>query len=516
MEAEAVLSGHLGAVLRQRSNANLVFDILAFLQSEKTDEVSAAIHTCSRLFGALLKKKELFVGTLPDEEGLAEASCGAVIKYQMWMRHRYHSCCNSLSKLQSHHVFQVQELALCTLMKFVQMEGMYPLSEAKWKSNYLFPREVLKCVVESLIPVKGDSSLLISRFQEFLEFDDIRYHVMQITMEVIARIMDAHGEEPHPAFQQNTFTLISSVSLPRSESKLDNFYVKHQKLQDTWKVIYLGEHKKVFQRMWLRFLKYKLPSSLYKKVLLIMHDTILAHMSQPTLMIDFLTRAYDIGGAISLLALNGLFVLIHQHNLEYPGFYQKLYSLLDPSIYHVKYRARFFHLADLFLSSSHLPAYLVAAFTKRLARLALTAPPEALLMVIPFICNLLRRHPACKALVHRPAAAPTDLSSALGADPYDMEEEDPAKSRALESCLWELQALQKHYHPDVARAAMVINHPLSSQEVPISELLELTSYEIFDRDFKKKTTGPVALEFIQAKGLLGQKNDICAEHFALE
>jgi len=49
-----------------------------------------------------------------------------------------------------------------------------------------------------------------------------------------------------------------------------------------------------------------------------------------------------------------------------------------------------------------LPAYLVAAFIKRLSRLALTAPPEALLMVIPFICNLFRRHPACKVLMHRP------------------------------------------------------------------------------------------------------------------
>lgn len=50
----------------------------------------------------------------------------------------------------------------------------------------------------------------------------------------------------------------------------------------------------------------------------------------------------------------------------------------------------------------HLPAYLVAAFIKRLSRLALTAPPEALLMIIPFICNLFRRHPACRVLVHRP------------------------------------------------------------------------------------------------------------------
>lgn len=36
---------------------------------------------------------------------------------------------------------------------------------------------------------------------------------------------------------------------------------------------------------------------------------------------------------------------------DYPDFYKKLYNLLEPSIFHVKYRARFFHLANLFLSS---------------------------------------------------------------------------------------------------------------------------------------------------------------------
>lgn len=114
----------------------------------------------------------------------------------------------------------------------------------------------------------------------------------------------------------------------------------------------MKEQRKAFQEMWLGFLKHKLPLSLYKKVLVAMHDSILPHLAQPTLMIDFLTSACDVGGAISLLALNGLFILIHKHNLEYPDFYQRLYGLLDPSIFHVKYRARFFHLADLFLSSS--------------------------------------------------------------------------------------------------------------------------------------------------------------------
>lgn len=39
----------------------------------------------------------------------------------------------------------------------------------------------------------------------------------------------------------------------------------------------------------------QLPLSLYKKVLVIMHDSILPHLAQPSLMLDFLTRAYDIG-----------------------------------------------------------------------------------------------------------------------------------------------------------------------------------------------------------------------------
>lgn len=73
--------------------------------------------------------------------------------------------------------------------------------------------------------------------------------------------------------------------------------------------------------MWLVFLKYKvkqsvpsgdgvyacdvtltwfhlclqLPGSLYKKILVILHESIMPQMSDPTLMIDFLTAAYDIG-----------------------------------------------------------------------------------------------------------------------------------------------------------------------------------------------------------------------------
>lgn len=39
----------------------------------------------------------------------------------------------------------------------------------------------------------------------------------------------------------------------------------------------------------------QLPTSLYKKVLVILHDSVLPYMNEPTLMMDFLTVAYGIG-----------------------------------------------------------------------------------------------------------------------------------------------------------------------------------------------------------------------------
>ncbi|XP_062942309.1 nucleolar complex protein 4 homolog isoform X2 [Cynocephalus volans] len=502
------LGGRLEAVLASRGEANAVFDILAVLQSKDQEEIQEAVHTCSRLFGALLERGEVFVGQLPSEDMVMAGSRGAMRKYRVWMRHRYHGCCNCLGELLTHPSFQVKELALSTLMKFVQLEGMHPLEKPKWEGNYLFPRELFKLVVEGLLSSEEDHSLLLSQFREYLEYDDIRYHTMQTAVDIVARVTSQHPKVPL-TFWNNAFMLLSAVSLPCQEPDSSHFYVKRTELSDKWKVTHLKEHRRMFQAMWLSFLRHKLPLGLYKKVLVIMHESILPHLAQPTLMIDFLTSAYDVGGAVSLLALNGLFVLIHEHNLEYPDFYRKLYGLLDPSIFHVKYRARFFHLADLFLSSSHLPAYLVAAFAKRLSRLALTAPPEALLMVLPFICNLLRRHPACRVLTHRPQGPELDV------DPYNPEEEDPAKSRALESSLWELRTLQQHYHPEVSRAASAINQVLSMPEVSIAPLLELTAYEIFERDLKKKKPEPVPLEFIPVQGLLGRREDLCSQYFTL-
>uniref|UniRef100_A0A4W3IXG9 Nucleolar complex associated 4 homolog n=1 Tax=Callorhinchus milii TaxID=7868 RepID=A0A4W3IXG9_CALMI len=432
------------SVLHNCHNCNSVLDILWPLRAEKEEAVLAAAGTCHGLFCTLLERGALFVGQLPDEETALTAPFSAEEKYKIWMRHRYNDCINQLLDLMEHQSHEVQKAALCTLMKFVQMEGKVPLIKYD-DDHYTFPHQLLKSIVERLLLAQEVSSIM-APFLEYLEYDDVRYYVMTSATEHVARI--GHKSE-------------------------------------------------------------ELPTNLCKKVLVILHESILPHMSSPALMIDFLTAAYEIGGAISLLALNGLFYLIHHHNLEYPNFYKKLYSLLNPCVFHVKYRARFFHLAGLFLSSSHLPVYLVAAFAKRLSRLALTAPPHTLLMIISFICNLIRQHPACRVLINRPDG-PTELCD----DPFIMEEE-PSQCRALESSLWELQTLQKHYHPDVANAANAITKPLSHQEQDLSSLLELTASELFHKETKKKTKrGP--LEYKPAEGILRQRDDVVAQYWALE
>ena len=67
------------------------------------------------------------------------------------------------------------------------------------------------------------------------------------------------------------------------------------------------------------------------QVLVRMHVDILPHLANPHLLADWLTRAVDAGGLPGMLALHGIFTLVTQHGLEYPRFYQRLYSLLTPA-----------------------------------------------------------------------------------------------------------------------------------------------------------------------------------------
>lgn len=71
---------------------------------------------------------------------------------------------------------------------------------------------------------------------------------------------------------------------------------------------------------------------------------------------DFLTRSYDIGGVISVMSLSSLFILITQHGVEYPNYYDKLYALLNPSIFLARHRARFLQVN--LIKKTQIPAFI--------------------------------------------------------------------------------------------------------------------------------------------------------------
>lgn len=57
----------------------------------------------------------------------------------------------------------------------------------------------------------------------------------------------------------------------------------------------LRVHKKALQNCWLAFMKLPLSNDIYKKTLLIMHNRIIPHMTDPRLLMDFLTDSYNAG-----------------------------------------------------------------------------------------------------------------------------------------------------------------------------------------------------------------------------
>lgn len=116
-------------------------------------------------------------------------------------------------------------------------------------------------------------------------------------------------------------------------------------------------------------------------------------------------------------------------------------------VFTARYRAKFLQLTDIFLASSMVPAYTAAAFAKRFARMAVSVPPSGALCCIAFAHNLIRRHPGCMCLIHRPNGAP-------GPDPHDPDALSLESSKGIESCLWELAAFKAHLNPSVRLAAL--------------------------------------------------------------
>lgn len=284
---------------------------------------------------------------------------------------------------------------------------------------------------------------------------------------------------------------------PNKKRKLPNSNQSKAKKNMSWQSA--NRHRSALQQCTLAILKVpNIPSRTMKQLLLHLPTNILPLVPSPLRFADFCTRAYDMGGVTAILALHSLYILMTQHGLEYPNFYSSLYNLMDSKIFYAKYRTRFFKLLVKCLSGSQmLPAYLVASFCKRLCRCAICAPPSGALFVLALVSNLLRKHGECACLIHRKA---NELD-----DPFDPHEKDPAKTRAIESSLWELNALEKHYHPAVS--SMAKGCGLEDEKVlyhDMDQFLLHTYKSLFEQEKKRgnnKRQNKVPLTFQKPLGL---------------
>lgn len=363
--------------------------------------------------------------------------------------------------------------ALNTCMKLLTNEGQFPLEEHEDINQHNFPILHFNKVISKLLLSPRLMKNMIIKLSEFTVYDDFCYFIWKL---ILKNLIPSSRNELTNVFIQNYLELLN-ILIPtitkeggdeseeeQDEGKFLCRTVKFDKqmlrrnVNKVWNFVVQWPHNDITQR----------------QLLVLLLEKIMPYLEKPALLTDYLMDSLDMGGPIALLSLQGIFILIHKYNMSYPNLYEKLYAMFEPEIFHMKFKPRLFHLAEIFLSSSYLPEMLVAAFAKRLARLSLIAPPQDIIIIIYFIGNLIIRHPGLKRLI-----CDTNNGQAISDDPFLMDESDPNKSRALESSLWEIQLLRSHLLPNVAQAAkIIITQPLPTQEYNIGNLLELKENDV--------------------------------------
>ncbi|KAI9595054.1 CBF/Mak21 family-domain-containing protein [Syncephalis fuscata] len=508
-------------VRESKRNLNDILQLIEFCQHKSSEVVHATVQTTGRLFADLLKQ-----GDLPVLKETAPAD-SAQATVADWLLEQYGLYIDRLIALLNHRQVALQLVSLDTLLLLVRVESAYMTS---LEGRYIFAVKLYGRIISTILNTTSLDENLLRTFEDkyHLKYDDLRYQGFLLMTDIFKTASGVLSEHEAATAKKrrvdgsrsnlqvlvdNGFLILERLrAFPSDDSRINTFWTDVSLAEAMHKddekrrhqILQLKTHRKAFEGCWLAYLKLPLTLELYRKILLIMHKRLIPFMAQPTLLMDFLTDSYNAGGAISLLALNGLFTLIHKHKLEYPDFYKKLYALFDRNLMHVKYRARFFRLAAIFLASTHLPAYLAAAFIKRMARLTLSAPPSGIAIIIPFIYNLLRQHPSCIVLIHRiPGQDEQEVStiSGLDADPYNYNEEDPAKCQAIHSSLWEIQALDNHYYANVGTLSQIFSQHFNKPSYDLEDFVDHTYSTLFDAETNRRIKKTPAVEYYNEPSL---------------
>lgn len=359
-------------------------------------------------------------------------------------------------------------------MKLIANEGLYPLEEHQNNMHH-FPIVSLNKVIAKLLLSQRLMKNVIVKLSEYTVYDDFCYYVWKLILKNSIPASDGFIN----VFIQNYLELLNVLipSSPSNNNSSKTANIDEDDKKFLCKSIKFDQQslRRNVNKVWNFLIQWPHNDTTQRQLLVLLLEKVMMHLEKPALLTDYLMDSLDIGGPVSLLALQGIFILIHKYNMSYPNIYEKLYAMFEPEIFHMKFKPRLFHLADIFLSSSYLPETLVAAFAKRLARLALIAPPQDIIIILYFIGNLIIRHQGLKRLICDSNGGGHEISN----DPYLMDESDPNKSHALQSALWELQLLKSHLLPNISQAAKnITSQPLPHQEWDLGSYLELKENDV--------------------------------------
>ncbi|GFN95550.1 nucleolar complex protein 4 homolog [Plakobranchus ocellatus] len=430
-------------IISDHKDSNLILDLLRYTQSGEDAVVSASCKATGKVFCHFIS-----TGHLSDtrKTAVAEKDTSNEDQFCTWLKEQLVLACDMLNDHLINPAGPVAECALKVLASLLKAQGMQEVPGLGTK--------LIEGILIQLLSSEVNQSVLIEHLSVVLEaWGDEGNQICSLCLTHLKNMLKEVEEPTTDKYLSNFWKIIKKIS---------SYDLKEKSRRQMTAVV-------------CNFLKLQMPTRLYREILVGI-SSIMEKMSTPLMLTDFLSESFNIGGAISLMSLQGLFILMTQYNLDYPDFYTKLYSMFEPQVLSARYRARFFHLADIFLTSTHLPSYLVAAFAKRLAQLSLHAPASALYTSLPFIMNLISRHPACEVLLHR-----TENPLEFDHDPFLPNEPDPKNSKALESCLWELQTLERHIDPNIAERSK----KRKIAETNLSELLETTTTDIMESEAKK-------------------------------
>ncbi|XP_031390982.1 nucleolar complex protein 4 homolog isoform X2 [Punica granatum] len=495
-----------------------------------------------------------FIPDLPPPPSASSSLKGETQKdpeliYRTWLRSKFDEFVRSLIDIvaSSEAEDTLKEIVFDTIMEFVKL--------GKGGS---FQSAIYHRLIHSIVNMPADIDLLLELLSsKYFKYIDICYFTYISLEKLIQKlepkvstgnIGDGDGRHPRASSEHSIHRVHRIMShipplgckdnISDSEmwsgselnaketsglSKADGKQLKSEKNANVLSAAKIAKKIRLkFTKAWLSFLRLPLPLDVYKEVLVNLHQAVIPYLSNPIMLCDFLTRSYDIGGVVSVLALSSLFILMTQHGLEYPNFYEKLYALLQPSIFMAKHRAKFLELLDSCLKSHLLPAYLAAAFAKKLSRMALSVPPSGALMIIALIHNLLRRHPSINCLVHKQEDGDTaaneqakvekdipgsekddssDVSKKLGFDHFRDEEVNPIKANAMRSSLWEIDSLRHHYCPPVSRFVLSLENDLTvrakTTEINVKDFSSGSYATIFGDEMRRRVK-QVPLAFYKA------------------